>query len=264
MKKISVITVNYNNRIGLENTILSVISQDYEEKEYIVIDGASADGSKNVILKYVNHIAYWVSEPDNGIYDAMNKAILKATGDYVIFLNSGDCFSSHNILNKVFSRKVKADLLVGRQLFVGKNGKAGKSPLLHEKEINMEYFFSSTLPHQSTFIRRELFSICGNYDVSYKVCADWVFWIKAVVEYKCTIAIIPYSVSYMEQGGVSSNMKKCHQDMQRYLQDCMNRGIVSWENIFNLALKSRTQDICTRHVLLRFINKVTSWIGKRI
>ena len=88
--KISIITVNYNDKDGLEKTIKSVLNQENTVFEYLVIDGNSADGSKDVIEKYKDKIDYWVSEPDSGIYNAMNKGILAATGDYLLFLNSGD------------------------------------------------------------------------------------------------------------------------------------------------------------------------------
>lgn len=264
MQKISIITVNFNNRIGLEKTIKSVISQDYPNLEYLVFDGGSSDGSKEIIRTYEDKISYWVSESDGGIYNAMNKAILKATGEYILFLNSGDYFSSSQVLMNIFQTERNADLLIGRQLFVGNGGKAGISPKLHAHEINMEYFLSSTLPHQATFIKRTLFEDCGLYDESYRVCADWVFWIYAVVKHRCTLEVLPMAVSYMDNGGVSSNMDKCHQDMSRYLQKCLDDGSLTWETILRIAQKGRVQDLCTRNVFLRFINKLITWMGRRI
>lgn len=264
MQKISIITVNFNNRIGLENTIKSVLSQDFSCLEYLVIDGGSTDGSMEIIKKYQERISYWVSESDHGIYNAMNKAIQKATGEYLLFLNSGDYFCSSHVLSDVFATRQDVDLLVGRQKFVGGNGKAGVSPKLHVEEINMEYFLSSTLPHQATFIKRTLFSNCGLYDESYRVCADWVFWIQAVVKHHCTLKILPMSVSYMDNGGVSSNMDKCHQDMSRYLQVCLDDGTLTWNDILSVAQKGRTQDICSRSKLLMFANKILAWIGRKM
>lgn len=264
MQRISVITVNFNNSEGLWKTMGSVCSQDYKSVEYIVIDGASTDGSKDAILRFSDKIAYWVSEPDRGIYDAMNKALLHATGDYVLFLNSGDYFCSSHVLSKVFHDVQTKDLLVGRQRFVQKNKECGISPLLHVNEINMEYFLSSTLPHQSTFIKKSLFDVCGPYDTSYLVCADWVFWIEAVVRHHCTIGILSGAISYMEEGGVSSDMSKCHKDMSRYLQACLDRNIISWNMILSVAQKARTQDLCNRSQWLSFANRILSWIGRRI
>lgn len=96
--KISIITINFNNKDGIEKTISSVVAQTYKDIQYIIIDGDSTDGSVEVIKKYHEDIDYWISEPDKGIYDAMNKGILKATGDYVLFLNSGDYLSIEELL----------------------------------------------------------------------------------------------------------------------------------------------------------------------
>ena len=264
MQNVSIITVNFNNSIGLKKTIESVLAQNYSAIEYIVIDGGSIDGSLDIIKLYQNQISYWVSEPDSGIYNAMNKAIQKATGEYLLFLNSGDYICHSHVLSDVFKAGRHADLLVGRQRFISVSGKAGISPKLHVEEINMEYFLSSTLPHQSTFIKRTLFLDCGLYDESYRVCADWVFWINAVVRKHCQIEILPMAVSYMDNGGVSSNMDKCHKDMSRYLQVCLNDGVLPWKDILSIAQKGRMLDICSRSKLLIFANKVLVWIGRKI
>ena len=96
--KYSIITVNYNNKEGLRKTIESVISQTFRDFEYIVIDGGSSDGSAELLKEYSDKITYWVSEPDKGIYNGMNKGIAKATGDYLNFMNSGDCFYDQQVL----------------------------------------------------------------------------------------------------------------------------------------------------------------------
>lgn len=263
MQKISIITVNFNNSAGLEKTMYSVCSQNYPNLEYIVIDGDSTDGSKETILRFRDKISYWVSEPDQGIYDAMNKAILHATGDYVLFLNSGDFFCA-SVLPEVFSELQTEDLLVGRQRFVQNGRKIGISPRLHISEINMEYFLSSTLPHQATFIKRGLFDRCGLYDMSYRICADWVFWIEAIVKNHCTVKMLDCPVSFMDNGGVSSDMEKCHRDMSRYLQVCLNEKFLTWDVILENAQKARMHDLCTRSKTLYFCNKVLAWVGKKI
>ena len=110
---LSIITVNLNNRDGLLRTIESVISQTFKDFEWIVIDGGSTDGSKELIEQYADHFAYWVSEPDTGIYNAMNKGIKMAKGEYMQFLNSGDFLRSSTILYDVFSIMPKADIIYG-------------------------------------------------------------------------------------------------------------------------------------------------------
>ena len=262
--KISVISVNYNNKNGLVKTVSSVLCQTYNNIEYIIIDGGSTDGSQELIEKYQEKLAYWCSEKDNGIYDAMNKGLAKAKGEYCLFLNAGDYLKDRHVLSDVFVKKHDADLLIGRQLHVDEKGRTSKSPKLHYEDFSMSFFLSSTLPHQSTFIRRSLLIDLGGYDEEYKVSADWVFWVKAVVLYGRPVESIPQSVSYMEAGGVSSNMDKCHADMSKYLEKLFVQKKLKWDDIFELALKARIQDFCSRSVLMRFINRMLLKIGKHI
>lgn len=107
---ISVVTVSYNAVLTIEQTILSVINQTYPHIEYIIIDGGSTDGTVDIIKKYANRIAYWVSEPDKGIYDAMNKGIRTAKGEWINFMNAGDLFYSKDTLEKVFSKSINDNI----------------------------------------------------------------------------------------------------------------------------------------------------------
>lgn len=267
MKKVSIITVNYNNSHGLERTIKSVAQQSYSDVEYIVIDGGSTDESVDLIKQNEPAISLWVSEKDGGIYNAMNKGVKLSKGEYLLFLNSGDFFVDKDVLSRIFNKdlNVNEDLLIGRQRFINvESNQKGISPKLHTEEINMEFFLSSTLPHQSTFIKCSLFDVCGGYDETYRVCADWVFWIKSVVENHCTMRILPFAVSYMEDGGLSSDMDKCHKDMSRFLKTCLHNGTLTWEDIFRCAMKARSQDFSNRFSFANLCNKLFVKIGKRI
>lgn len=265
MIKVSIITVNFNNLKGLQKTMESVYSQKYSTMEYIIIDGGSTDGSKEFIQSHQDRLSYWCSEKDRGIYDGMNKGIAKAKGEYILFLNSGDYFCSQTVLNDIFKDKIfNDDLLIGRQLYIDKSGRKGISPKLKVSDFSITYFLSSTIPHQATFIKRNLFEKIGYYDTSYKVSADWVFWIKAIVENKCTVQIINKKISYMEEGGVSSDMSKCYTDMNRYMDECISEGIITWEDIFKYSVKGRMHDYCRRNKLLSLLNKIIIGIGKRI
>lgn len=146
---ISVITINYNNSTGLRKTIQSVIAQTYNNIEYIVIDGGSTDGSKSVIEEYEKDIDFWVSEPDGGIYPAMNKGTSHAHGDYCIYMNSGDIFYSKDVLQKVVDSNPKEDIVCG-DLCIGDN------IIPNPDEVTMEVFYRSTLYHQATFILTSL------------------------------------------------------------------------------------------------------------
>ena len=166
MNKISVITINYNDKVGLKKTIDSVVNQSFKDFEFIVIDGASTDGSVSVIEENKNQIAYWVSEPDSGVYNAMNKGIKAATGDFVIFMNSGDCFYSNSVLEEVSSElTTDFDIYYGDNYKVSPNSKRFKT---YPDKLQFSFFYSSCINHQSTFIRRSLFEDHFYYNENYK------------------------------------------------------------------------------------------------
>jgi len=142
----SIITINYNNKSGLQKTIESVLKLSYKDYEFLIIDGGSTDESVDIIRNYEDHITYWISEKDNGIYNAMNKGIAKAKGNYCIFMNSGDCFHSPDILNIVAN--YQEDIICGQ---------VSTFPSGHNKPIiTLVDLIRSSLPHQAMFIKREL------------------------------------------------------------------------------------------------------------
>ena len=153
--KYSIITINYNNRDGLRRTIESVVNQTFRDFEYIIIDGGSTDGSVEVIKKYADRIDYWVSEPDKGIYNAMNKGILQAHGEYLNFMNSGDCFYDEECLYKVSTSNLKADIIVGRDYHCNPQT-GGEFRTIFPRRLSMFTFCKSYLPHQSTFFSKDL------------------------------------------------------------------------------------------------------------
>jgi len=264
--KLSIITVNYNNRDGLNKTIRSVRNQKFKDFELIIIDGASTDGSVELIRNYSEIISYFVSEPDNGLYEAMNKAIKVSKGDYCLFLNSGDYLVSKNVLSKVLDSKSSgADLMIGKQLFIDSRGKKSKGPKIRKTDLNISYFFSSTIPHQATFIKRKLFDAVGLYNESYKVVADWIFWFEAIVIHKCSVEILNVPVSYMESGGISANMDNCTNEMSTYFMERYpNPGYAEWNLFLNLGRKAIIQERCNQHKLSSFLVKIAYYIAIRI
>lgn len=172
--KLSIITINYNNKHGLQKTINSVISQIYKEFEWIIIDGGSTDGSKELIEQYTDYITYWVCEPDKGIYNAMNKGIEVAKGEYLLFLNSGDYLVSVYTLEHVLCKSFQADIVYGNLLYDKK--KVERAPGFHNDYIACIDLIKGTLFHPSTFIKRELFEKYGYYDETLKIVADWKFF----------------------------------------------------------------------------------------
>ena len=152
--KLSIITVNYNNLRGLKKTVESVKNQTYQEFEYLVIDGGSTDGSVAYLKDKEITFDYWVSEPDKGVYQAMNKGIKKATGDYVLFLNSGDHFLNNKVLEKNM-QFIQGEDIIYFNLQVVENGKTFIKE--YPKTLSFSYFVKDTLPHPATFIKKEVF-----------------------------------------------------------------------------------------------------------
>lgn len=201
--KISIITVVYNSKKGLEKTIKSVINQIYKNIEYIIIDGGSTDGTIDIIKKYQDKIDYWISEPDQGIYDAMNKGAKQASGEYLYFLNSGDYLFDENIIKKIARciNQNNSDLIVGGIIRLH-NGFEGFSAPEEMRRLK----FGRTLPHQGSFVKSSVFRKLNGFNINYKVAGDFDFFCrfyKKEFSYKS----IKESVAYMPSGGISSNKK---------------------------------------------------------
>lgn len=206
MVRTSVITINLNNRVGLQKTVQSVISQTYRDFEYIIIDGQSSDGSVEVIKEFDRHITHWISEPDEGIYQAMNKGIRQARGEYVLFLNSGDCFVNNEVLQEVFSKPREADLLLGN-CNITDNGKLVFTTHPPQK-LTFGFLYNNGLAHQSTFIKRELFLKYGNYREDFRYNADIEFWFRTVVIKICSTETLGIVISEYNLDGISTRENK--------------------------------------------------------
>ena len=196
--KLSIITINFNNRDGLRKTIESVVNQTWQEFEYIIIDGGSTDGSVEVIKEFADHIDYWVSEPDKGIYDAMNKSIDQAKGEYCLFMNSADTIYEKTTLEKVNAELDGTDIISGKMLLA--NGNWG----IPHQDITLKHFFNGTLPHQATFIRSALFAQYP-YDTHYRIVSDWKFWVEALICGNCSYKSIDQQIAVFDGSGISSS-----------------------------------------------------------
>lgn len=175
--KLSIVTINYNNLEGLKRTIESVRCQSFKDYEWIVIDGGSTDGSKELIEQNQDCFTYWCSEHDNGIYNAMNKGIMKSRGEFLNFMNSGDAYHDENVLSSVFSIAIPsdADVLYGNYFDIYDDGRIISQPL--PDVLDFAFLMRRPINHQSTFIKRELFSD-ELYDESYKIIADGKAFMK--------------------------------------------------------------------------------------
>ena len=154
--KLSIITVNLNNLHGLRKTMNSILSQTCKDFEWIVIDGGSTDGSKELIEQSANHITYWVSEPDNGIFDAMNKGINVAHGDYLLFLNSGDYLYGKTVIEIFINHKSRNDVIYGNTIVVNSTGEVNHK-WITPKNLRFSSFFKGGISHQSAFISKNCF-----------------------------------------------------------------------------------------------------------
>ena len=211
----SIITINFNNCDGLRRTIESVVNQTNDNYEYIVIDGGSTDGSVDVIQKYSDRISYWVSEKDDGIYNAMNKGVMQAHGDYCLFLNSGDSFYDKHVLNKNLLSDNKSDIVVGR-LVSDSDGRELFSP--PSDDISMYYFYTSTLPHQASFIKTKLLKQYP-YDESLKIVSDWKFFVETIIFHHCKVGFIDVPIAKFDMTGIStSNASKTWDEKMKVLR----------------------------------------------
>jgi len=235
--KISIITVVYNGITVLEKTIKSVIKQTYDNIEYIIIDGGSTDDTVGVIKKYENKVSYWVSEPDKGIYDAMNKGINLATGQWINFMNAGDIFFDIDIVEKIVPLLDDNMLVVygGTMLDHGTY-----TSLRNDLDLSNMYY-GQVLGHQSSFVdatyhKKNLFSL------KYKIAGDYDFFLKTYVNNKTKFKRVSLVVAIFAMDGVSANNK---------ITSALER-VKSLTNVKQYNLKDQ---LCYYWTLLKFMVK---------
>lgn len=234
---LSVITVVYNNARDIERTIRSVVGQTYPHIEYLVVDGGSTDGTVAVIKQYSDRISQWVSEPDKGIYDAMNKGLAMATGDYVLFMNSGDEIYAPDTVARIFATEPGADIYYGEtELFDDNWESLGlRRHYVPERFSWRSFRYGMNVSHQAIYIRR---NIVGRYDTQYQLSADIDWVIRAAKQAKRAVNTRMLVAKYLV-GGLS---KKRHRQslVERFriftkhyglLPNIINHGVIA----FNLA-----------------------------
>lgn len=232
MNKISIITINYNDAEGLRKTLASVASQTYTDIEHIIVDGASTDGSVDIIREYetvnlssTNPIRIvWVSEKDKGIYDAMNKGVAKSSGEYLLFLNGGDALASPTAIEDVIPYLNETDFVIGRSYFSNEGKRCGASRLLSEKDMSMYYMYLHGINHQSAFIRRNLL-IDTPYDTSVRISADWLFFVQTIVMQSATVKFVDLFFSDFDLTGVSSNNESVLKEREEVLKKVLPERI---------------------------------------
>lgn len=209
MDKISIVTVTYNCASILEETIKSVISQDYALIEYIIIDGGSTDNTVEIAKKYTSKVDVLISEPDRGIYDAMNKGIKKATGDWINFMNAGDRFANNSVLSRIFKNKgktAKAEVIFGDMILEVRKWR---------KEIVLTPFYEKSgirgmgFSHQSAFVKLSL-AKSHPFDLSYRLSADYNMIWKLYYDERAIFRKVNFPICCMrgEDGATRTNYKK--------------------------------------------------------
>lgn len=224
---ISIITINWNNAAGLERTIKSVVEQSYDKIEYIVIDGASTDNSVEIIKKYADKISYWISEKDKGIYNAMNKGIDAANGDYCLFLNSGDKLLTPDSLKNVLKNGDLEEDIISCDLFTDKSKLTSFRSAPSFKPTSLYISIYNPIPHPATFIKTALIKKC-KYNEKSKVAGDWMFFFDSIIINNATYKHIPIPLSLFYLDGVSSvgGNPKGRAECINYLNQYMHPEII--------------------------------------
>jgi len=228
---LSIITINYNNCEGLKKTLASVGCQTDQAFEHIIVDGASADGSAELVREYAQAAPYsvkWVSEKDGGIYNAMNKGIRMAEGEYIQVLNSGDCLVSADVTGRMIEAVAEAghpDILYGNMLRVDENGNVtAKSG---EVEVSLRQFYSSTLNHDCAYIKRSLFEEYGLYDESLKIVSDWKWYLQAIGLGKVKPAYVDIDVTMFDCSGISEkNLELRYSERRKVLEEVLPSAVL--------------------------------------
>lgn len=210
---LTIITINRNNAAGLEKTMRSVVSQTCKDFEYVVIDGASTDQSVDVIrgleVSFGSRLK-WISEPDNGIYSAMNKGIGLASGDYLQFLNSGDCLTSEDVTERMMralDENTFPPILYGNMLKDMPAGKVMRDRCFAGKDITFLGFYTGTLNHSPAYIKKDLFKKFGVYDESLKIVSDWKWYLQVIILGGVKPVYTDIDVTLFDMNGISETNK---------------------------------------------------------
>jgi glycosyltransferase involved in cell wall biosynthesis len=227
--KISVITVCYNSARTLERCLQSVAQQDFSEIEHIVIDGASTDGTKEILERFRSRLSYLVSEPDNGIYDAMNKGLAYTTGDIVCFLNADDQYASTNVLSKVASqiKDHNIDALIGDVSFFHQENLSRTVRRYRSDRFSPERLAWGWMPaHPALFLRKEVVRRVGLFRIDYRIAGDFEFIVRVFHGHEVRYQHIPDVLVHMQTGGASTGGLRAKIRLnQEVLRACRENGL---------------------------------------
>lgn len=240
--KLSIITVNLNNLEGLRKTVESVCSQTFTDFEWIVIDGGSSDGSRKLIEQYSDRIAFWCSEPDKGIYNAINKGIAHANGENLQFLHSGDYLFEPTTLDKVFSRLPEGDIIYGDAMLLYPDGTTLDKK--YPDTVSLNYFKHDVINHQACFFRREVF-VGHPYNEDFLIAGDWAYCFEAVCR-GLKFTHIPQTIVYYDNGGLSAQwserqIREREEILNRYIPAQLKPDMEVLDELHSLRIRKSTR-----------------------
>jgi len=233
--KVSIITAVYNRVSTVEDAITSVLSQDYSNIEYIVIDGASTDGTIDIIEKYRDRIATLVSEEDGGIYDALNKGLSCATGDVIGFLHSDDLFGDSTVISSIVAQfeASQTNSVYGNLVYVNAKDPSKIIRYWESGEYDSRKLKNGwTPPHPSFYIKRSVYQAYGNFDTSFKIAADYDITVRFLFKHHVTASFVPTTIVKMRVGGASSSLKNIACKMREDARVMKKNGLTWWYTLF--------------------------------
>ena len=274
--KLSIVSINYNNAEGLRRTLASVAAQTYRDIEHIIIDGGSTDGSVEAIKEYVAKVesresrvksVKWVSEKDNGIYNAMNKGLRKATGSYIEILNSGDVLAAPDVTERMLKELERNEypaILYGNMLksYDGKtiiNRDTCRNGLYTPESFL--YFYKGTLNHDCAYIRRDLFDKYGLYNEEMRICSDWEWYVKAIALGGEKAVYTNIDVTIFDMNGVSESRGKnadiIKRERREYLEKILLPSVLHDYDVFSFPI-TQYQRLKKHHLwgLVYFMERV--------
>ncbi|WP_443936969.1 glycosyltransferase family 2 protein [Pedobacter sp. MW01-1-1] len=251
--KISIITVNYNNRQGLLKTIDSVKRQTIKDFEFIIIDGGSTDGSEEIIRSEFSLFNYAVIESDNGVYHAMNKGIKASKGSYLLFLNSGDSLFNDHTLEKISPELNDINSIVYGDAAYQEN--TGEVIRTYPDKLSFSYFMEHSLSHQASFIKRSLFEDFFYYNENYKIVSDWEFFIYTICKENVVYKHVNQTICNYDTQGISSileNHKLMHQERNAVISQHFALFVDDYASIKELKSKRIRQYFYIREYKLAY------------
>ena len=277
LPKITIITVVYNRVATIEQTISSVVNQTYPNLEYIVIDGGSTDGTIEVIKKYEKDIAWWVSEKDGGIYDAMNKGVQVSTGDYIEFIGSDDCLCSYDIVAKVAKEMDDETDIISFPVYTVDEVYCTEQFSDNSFAIDKKRYHGGMIPHPGMFTRRELLQKYP-FDTKYKIVSDYKFFLLCYYDDDVKFKFVDFPVVYFSHEGISSRVDTTQEKFSMYselglffpkdegtvLKKCRNllRELLIYTHIYTFLHEKIYLPICHSFMKKHHCNnKICRWCG---